>query len=128
MQIILENTNSNECFYDTTIDDFAMWVGYLMKNVDYNLSLVSPILDKLTALENIYILGYSFNEIDSTYIRFISNNNFIYNRHPHWHISYYTEKDKIIIKEFIKTSRLNKNEFTLFKLKEIVKTDLINSL
>lgn len=49
-----------------------------------------------------------------------------YNRHPHWHISYYTEKDKIIIKEFIKTSRLNKNEFTLFKLKEIVKTDLID--
>jgi hypothetical protein len=95
------------------IDDFAMWIGTLNKNVDYNLYRVSSILNKLSDVNRIYILGYSFSEIDSVYI------DNIYHRtchnHPHWFISWHIDDDK----KRIQASGLKKETYTLINLLHI---------
>lgn len=97
----------------TVIDDFAMWIGTLNKNVDYNLYRVSSILNKLSDVNRIYILGYSFSEIDSVYI-----DNIYYRtcqNHPHWFISWHNDDDK----KRIQASGLKKETYTLINLLDI---------
>lgn len=95
------------------IDDFAIWIGTLIKNVDYNLYRVSSILNQLSDVNRIYILGYSFSEIDSAYIDDIYNRT--YHNHPHWFISWHNDDDK----KRIQASGLKKETYTLINLLDI---------
>lgn len=102
----------------TDINDFAMWIGTLNKNVDYNLYRVSSILNQLSDVNRIYILGYSFSEIDSLYIDNIFKKTF--KNQPFWSISYYTKLDKEhILNTLIDYHNIGKDKYILFKLHEI---------
>lgn len=88
------------------INDFSLWIGSLMKNVDYNLYRLSPTLaHNIIDIKSIYIFGYSFNEIDSVYIDDIFRKT--YNNQPLWYISYYSDIDKERISDFLHKYRIN---------------------
>lgn len=97
----------------TDMDDFVLWIGTLNKNVDYNLYRVSSIFNQLDTVNRIYILGYSFSQIDSVYIDDIYYRT--YHNHPQWFVSWHTDED---IKR-IQASGLKKGTYTLIKLSEI---------
>lgn len=100
------------------LEDFSLWIGTLRKNVDYNLFKHSPVLtSNIISIESIYILGYSFSEIDAVYIDNIFKRT--YSSEPMWNISYYTERDKEKIMAFIRDYHIRQDKYRLLKISEM---------
>lgn len=100
------------------IGDFSLWIGSLHKNVYYNLYKQSPIISRnVINIESIYILGYSFSEIDAAYIDDVFKRT--YRSEPMWNISYYTAEDKEKIMNFINTYQIKQDRYRLLKISEI---------
>ena len=99
-------------------NDFSLWIGSLIKNVDYNLYRLSPILaNNVVDISCIHVLGYSFNEIDATYIDDIFKRT--YRNQPMWYISYFTETDKDRISNFLHTYHIVQKYYVLFQVSDI---------
>lgn len=119
MQIQLEIEDQYLKIGSASINDFSLWMGSLQKNVHYNLYIHSPTLaQNINDISDIYVLGYSFNEIDSVYIDDIFRR--AYQSAPIWHISYYSETDKERIFNFIKNNRISLEKFRLIEISDIL--------
>ena len=102
----------------TAVGDFSLWIGSLHKNVYYNLHKQSPIISRnVIDIESIYILGYSFSEIDAAYIDDVFKRT--YRSEPMWNITYYTAEDKEKIINFINAYQIKQDRYRLLKISEI---------
>lgn len=102
----------------TDIDDFSLCIGTLNKNVDFNAYKVSHYFEKLIDVNRIFILGYSFSDIDSLYIDNIFKKTL--KNQPFWCISYYSKLDKErIFSTLINRHNIGIEKYILFKLPEL---------
>lgn len=81
---------------------YEMIVNYLNnfeKNIARNIEKYPNLFKKRLCFNEIYILGFSFNQIDITYLKLIFDN---IDSETKINISYYNDKDKKKINNFIK--------------------------
>lgn len=71
----------------------------MKKNIARNIEKYPNLFKKRLCFNEIYILGFSFNQIDITYLKLIFDN---IDSETKINISYYNDKDKKKINNFIK--------------------------
>lgn len=73
------------------------------------------LFEKITNIEHIHILGFSFSDIDIPYIQWIADHT---SSNCDWEVSWFSEIDKIKIKDFLLYNPKLKGHFKLIQLSE----------
>ena len=96
------------------INDIALELSALWKNVDYNLFTVTPAFKLLENVNEINIYGYSFNNIDSEYMNELWERT--YKNKPHWNISIHSDNDKERVIQFLSQHIIPNERYELITL------------
>lgn len=111
----LEELNNRIGFEN--IAEYSNWIRFLSKDVDGNICRCHRFFEGMTEVQDIFILGFSFSDIDMDYIYRVVNETA--SNGPYFYISFYTERDRVRIMDFIHSYGIPDRRCTLLRLEDL---------